>query len=405
MPILYDIGIAAYSAGARVFSLWNDKAKKWVDGRKNIFNNIEHTLPPKSKKRIWMHVASLGEFEQGLPVLEKFDRNEWEIITTFYSPSGYEYRKKHPAVDAVFYLPVDTKTNATKFLDLVQPDLVLFVKYDFWYYYLTQVKNRNTPLYLISALFREKQPFFTGSKLHKKMLLCFNHIFTQDQNSVKLLQANGYNNCSQAGDTRCDRVLQNAANIKSFPLIEAFKQDKKILVAGSSWPEEEDLLATVHGQFSALKLIIAPHKIDEGHIAEIEKKFDNCIRYSSLTEANASQHNVLIIDNIGMLSSLYRYADMAMIGGAFRKGLHNILEAAVFEIPVIYGPPINKYPEGKRLVDAGGGFIINNTDELKNLLLLLMNDETRLAAGKLARKFIDDNAGAANRIYNYIKSK
>lgn len=403
MPILYDIGIAAYSAGAQLFSLWNDKARKWVNGRKNIFNHIQQTLPPKTKKRIWMHVASLGEFEQGLPVLEKFDRNEWEIITTFYSPSGYEYRKNHPAVDAVFYLPVDTHTNATKFLDLVQPDLVLFVKYDFWYYYLTQVKNRNIPLYLISALFREKQPFFTGSKLHKEMLLCFNHIFTQDQNSVQLLRAHGYNNCSQAGDTRCDRVLQNAANTKNFPLVELFKQDKKILVAGSSWPEEEDLLSGVYQQFSALKLIIAPHKIDEGHVAEIEEKFDKSIRYSNLTETNASQYNVLIIDNIGMLSSLYKYADIALIGGAFRKGLHNILEAAVFEIPVIYGPPINKYPEGKRLVDAGGGFIIKDAEELRRLLSILLEDDKQIEAGKLARKFINDNAGAADRIYRYIK--
>jgi 3-deoxy-D-manno-octulosonic-acid transferase len=354
-----------------------------------------------------MHVASLGEFEQGLPVIEKFSREEWEIIVTFFSPSGYEYRKKHPAADAVFYLPADSETNAQQFLNLVQPDLVLFVKYDFWYYYLTETKKRNIPLYLISALFRESQPFFKNSALHREMLMCFNHIFTQDNNSVKLLAQHGYNHASQAGDTRCDRVIMNAQNVKSFPLIEKFKQDKKILVAGSSWPEEETLLAAIYGNFEKeLKLIIAPHNISDGHVAEIEKRFTlPTIRYSKLTEEDAGQYSVVIIDNIGMLSSLYRYADIAVIGGAFRKGLHNILEAAVFTIPVLYGPPISKYPEGKRLADAGGGFIIKDEAELKAILQTFLSDESkRLVAGKNAHQFIRDNAGAAERIYTAISS-
>jgi 3-deoxy-D-manno-octulosonic-acid transferase len=306
----------------------------------------------------------------------------------------------------VFYLPVDSKGNAGKFLDIVHPDIVIFVKYDFWYYYLTEVKRRNIPLYLISTLFREKQPFFRGSKLHREMLQCFNHIFTQDENSVKLLTANGYNNASQAGDTRCDRVLQNALVPKKFPVIERFITNKKVLVAGSSWPEEETLLAEVYGDFkNELKLIIAPHNINETHITEIEKRFGGhkVARYSKLTEESAGQFDIVIIDNIGMLSSLYQYGDIGMIGGAFRKGLHNILEAAVFEIPVIYGPPVNKYPEGKRLVAAGGGFIINNKEELKVLLSeFISSDSKRISAGKKARAFIDANAGAAGKIYGAI---
>lgn len=425
MPLLYNLGIKAYRAAVSIAALWNDKARKWADGRKNIFENIQQTLPGKTKKRLWMHVASLGEFEQGLPVIEKFNRDEWEIITTFFSPSGYEYRKTHRAVDAAFYLPVDTAGNAVKFLDIVQPDLVIFVKYDFWYYYLTETKKRNIPLYLISALFREKQPFFRGSGLHREMLLCFNHIFTQDENSVQLLKRHGYNHATQAGDTRCDRVLQNALAPKKFPVIEKFvgygaeppfgsaqgdsrgtSTSKNILVAGSSWPEEEALLADVYGGFNNnLKLIIAPHTINDAHVSEIEKRFDGykVARYSRLTEETAGQYDIVIIDNIGMLSSLYQYGDVAMIGGAFRKGLHNILEAAVFEIPVLYGPPVNKYPEGRRLVAAGGGFIVNNKEELKNLLLDFFNQpEKRTAAGKKAKAFIDENAGAAGRIYSSI---
>ncbi|HYG14494.1 MAG TPA: glycosyltransferase N-terminal domain-containing protein [Bacteroidia bacterium] len=426
MPLLYNLGIKAYSAAVSIAALWNEKARKWTDGRKNIFEQIQQALPVKVKKRLWMHVASLGEFEQGLPVIEKFNRDEWEIITTFFSPSGYEYRKNHKAADAVFYLPVDSKGNAAKFLDSVQADLVIFVKYDFWYYYLTEVRKRNIPLYLISALFREKQPFFRGSKLHREMLLSFNHIFTQDENSVKLLKSHGYSSASQAGDTRCDRVLQNALVPKKFTVIENFiggtahlsfgsAQDgssqtsthKKVLVAGSSWPEEEELLAAVYNGFKdELKLIIAPHNINDAHISEIEKSFEGykIARYSKLTEATAAEYDIVIIDNIGMLSSLYQYGDVAMIGGAFRKGLHNILEAAVFEIPVIYGPPVSKYPEGRRLVAAGGGFIVNNKDELTTLLSgFLSQTEKRVSAGKKARAFIEDNAGAAGKIYERIQ--
>lgn len=406
MPLLYNLGIQAYRAAINIAALWNDKARKWTNGRKNIFEHIQQTLPAKTQKRLWMHVASLGEFEQGLPVIEKFNRDEWEIITTFFSPSGYEYRKSHKATDAAFYLPVDTKQNAVKFLDSIQPDLVLFVKYDFWYYYLTETKKRNIPLYLISALFRENQPFFKGSRLHREMLLCFNHIFTQDENSVRLLKKHGYNHAVKAGDTRCDRVLQNALVPKKFPVIEKFVAGKEILVAGSSWPEEEALLADVYSDFkNKLKLIIAPHNINDTHITEIEKRFEEhkVARYSVLTEETAGQYDIVIIDNIGMLSSLYQYGSMAMIGGAFRKGLHNILEAAVFEIPVVYGPPVNKYPEGRRLVEAGGGFIVNNKEELKALLIEFLNEPgKRIAAGKKARAFIEDNAGAAGKIYSWM---
>lgn len=407
MPVLYDLGIAAYTAGARLMALWNDKARKWVAGRRNIFEQIQHSLPAKTKKRLWLHVASLGEFEQGLPVIEKFDRNEWEIIATFFSPSGYEYRHKHPAIDFAFYLPPDTAGNASRFLDGIQPDMVLFVKYDFWFHYLTQTKQRNIPLYLVSALFRQNQPFFKKyNGLHLQMLQSFNHVFTQDEGSVTLLQNIGYKTVTYTGDTRCDRVLHNAQNAKNFPLIAAFKADKKLLVAGSSWPQEEALLAEVYPQLNnLLKLVIAPHKIDEGHLAEIEKKFSKIIRYSKLTETNATEYDVVLIDNIGMLSSLYQYGDMALIGGAFRKGLHNILEAAVFSIPVLYGPPVNKYPEGKRLVNAGGGIIIHDATELKNILSeFLTNEDKRAETGANATAFIQHNAGAAQKIFDFISS-
>jgi 3-deoxy-D-manno-octulosonic-acid transferase len=405
MPVLYNLGIIAYTAGAHVVGIWSDKARKWVAGRKNIFNHIEETLPAKNKKRLWMHVASLGEFEQGLPLIEKFNRDEWEVVTTFFSPSGYEYRQKHPSIDKAFYLPADTAANATRFLDWVQPDVVVFVKYDFWYHYLTQTKQRNIPLYLISALFRPKQPFFSKfNALHRTMLQCFNHVFTQEQGSVELLKTIGYTQATYTGDTRCDRVLNNVANAKNYPLIKSFKGDKKLLVAGSSWPEEENILAEIYSALeNKLRLVIAPHNISEAHLTEIENKFAKTLRYSKLTDENAAYYDVVIIDNIGMLSSLYQYADVAFIGGAFRKGLHNVLEAAVFSIPVIYGKPISKYPEGHRLAGAGGGFMINNATEMKTLLTnFITNDATRIQAGQKARHFIDENAGAAQKIFDYI---
>lgn len=405
MPILYDLGITAYTTGAKVLGIWNEKARKWIAGRKGIFEHIEATLPKKeNKKRVWMHVASLGEFEQGLPLIEKFSRDEWDIVTTFFSPSGYEHRKNHAGIDKAYYLPQDTYKNATQFLDMVQPDVVIFVKYDFWYYYLHEVSKRKIPLYLISALFRAEQRFFKkNSKLHKKMLFCFDRIFTQNQNSVDMLADIGYTNATNVGDTRCDRVIQNAQQPKNFPAIANFKGEKKLLVAGSSWPEEEEMLAKILPNFNNLSLVIAPHDISEKHLAEIENQFDKVIRYSNLNKENISFYNVVIIDNIGMLSSLYQYADIAMIGGAFRKGLHNILEAAVFNIPVIYGTPINKYPEGKRLAQAGGGFMVDTTEQLNTTLKELLGDETkRQAAGEKAKQFIMDNAGAAEKIYKAV---
>jgi 3-deoxy-D-manno-octulosonic-acid transferase len=407
MPVLYDLGITAYSTGAKILAIWNDKARKWVVGRKGIFEHIENTLPKKeNKKRIWMHVASLGEFEQGLPLLEKFNRDEWDIVTTFFSPSGFEHRKNHAGIDKAYYLPKDTYKNARRFLDLVQPDVVVFVKYDFWYYYLQEIKQREIPLYLVSALFRAEQRFFKkNSKLHQKMLFSFNHIFTQNQESVEMLAGIGYTQATYVGDTRCDRVLENAKLPQNNGVIAAFKGKNKLLIAGSSWPEEEIMLAKVLPDFKELSLVIAPHDISEKHLKEIEAKFDKTIRYSKLKEESCSFYKVVIIDNIGMLSSLYQYGDIAMIGGAFRKGLHNILEAAVFGIPVIYGTPINKYPEGKRLAQAGGGFMVDTQQQLQQTLNNLLNDESyRQTAGEKAKQFILSNAGASEKIFKFINS-
>lgn len=404
MPILYNLGITVYTTGAKVLAIWNAKARQWVAGRKGIFEHIENTLPAKTKKRLWMHVASLGEFEQGLPLIEKFNRDEWDIVTSFFSPSGYEYRKAHSAIDNAYYLPVDTLRNAKRFLDLVQPDLVVFVKYDFWHYYLQETKRRGIPLYLISALFRSEQRFFKkNAKFHQEMLFCFNHIFTQNETSVKMLADIGYTDATYVGDTRCDRVINNAQQPKSFPTMQHFKGDGKLLVAGSSWPEEETMLANVLPQLSGLKLVIAPHDIGEKHLTEIEGKFSKTLRYSKMTAENCPFYDVVIIDNIGMLSSLYQYADVALIGGAFRKGLHNILEAAVFGIPVLYGTPINKYPEGKRLAEAGGGFMIDTQEQLLQILKGLLTDELkRQSVGSNAKRFIHENAGAAQKIFDAV---
>lgn len=420
--ILYNIFLGLFKAGTSVYALFNDKAKKWVDGRKNIFERLQAVIPKNARlnepfgqeKIIWMHCASLGEFEQGRPVLEniKSQMPNAKFLLTFFSPSGYEVQKNYTGADWVFYLPMDGAINARRFLEIVQPSLVIFVKYEFWYYYLKKIKYRQVPLLLISAVFRKDMSSFKWfGRFQLKMLSRFDHIFLQNENSKKLLdEFNVGENYSIAGDTRFDRVIEIAENFKPIDTIAKFCDDKKIIVAGSTWPEDEEILGKAYEllRLNDIKLIIAPHEITEKHLEEIKKLFPGSITFSGLSSENSvsAPKNCLIIDNVGMLSRLYHYAHLSFVGGGFRPmGVHNVTEAAVYGKPVLMGPYISKYREAVELVEKGGGFVVNNADEFKVLVddLLKNKNNCYTNSSKAAYNYIRENAGAVGKILNYIQ--
>ena len=414
--ILYNIFLGLFKAGTSVLSLFTEKAKKWVDGRKNIFERLERAIP-KNEKIIWMHCASLGEFEQGRPVLEKIKTQNpnFKFLLTFFSPSGYEVQKNYSGADWVFYLPMDGAFNAKRFLDIVRPSLVIFVKYEFWYYYLKKIKYRNIPLLLISAVFRRDMSSFKWlGRFQLKMLSRFDHIFLQNESSKKLLdEFNVGKNYSVAGDTRFDRVIEIVERFQSITDIEKFIGSNKVIVAGSTWPEDEEVISKAFDtiQESNMKLIIAPHEITEKHLLELKKQFPNSILYSQLTPDSYRDHHsplttCLIIDNYGMLSRLYKYAFISFVGGGFRPmGVHNVTEAAVYGNPVLMGPYISKYREAVELVEKKGGSVINNAEELSLQLNELISNKNNcyIDSSKAAYDYIRENAGAVNKILNYIQ--
>jgi 3-deoxy-D-manno-octulosonic-acid transferase len=411
--ILYNVFLALFKAGTSIFSLFNAKAKKWVAGRKDIFKNLELAIP-SNEKIIWMHCASLGEFEQGRPVLENIRSKypTYKILLTFFSPSGYEVQKNYAGADWVFYLPMDGAISAKRFLDIVHPSLVIFVKYEFWYYYLKKIKYRDIPLLLISAVFRRDMSSFKWfGRFQLKMLSRFDHIFLQNEASKKLLdEFNVGKNYSIAGDTRFDRVIEIADNFNSVEAIEKFCSDKKIIVAGSTWPEDEDILSKTFETIRALdmKLIIAPHEITEKHLLDLKKLFPGSLTFSSINTQYSvrSANNCLIIDNYGMLSRLYKYATISFVGGGFRiMGVHNVTEAAVYGKPVVMGPYISKYREAVELVERKGGVIVTNAEELSTLLKELApnQNDSYINSSKAAYNYIRENAGAVKKILDYIQ--
>ncbi|MBL0272130.1 MAG: 3-deoxy-D-manno-octulosonic acid transferase [Chitinophagaceae bacterium] len=410
----YNIFLWLFRAGTWVASMFNLKAKKWVQGRQGLFEKLEKAIPI-GEKIIWIHCASLGEFEQGRPVIEKLKKQATghRILLTFFSPSGYEAQKDYPGADWVFYLPLDGPRNAKRFLEITHPSLVIFVKYEFWYYYLKKIKYRKIPLLLISALFRKDMSFFTWyGKLPRKMLSRFDHLFVQNPESKELVDKIGLSGiCSVSGDTRFDRVIEIAATVESIPSIEKFIGSDKTIIAGSTWPEDEALLQKIYQTINnpSLKLIIAPHEITEKHLGEIEKLFPNSIRFSRLPASGSGSTNTLIIDNIGMLSRLYRYAYISYIGGGLRTmGVHNVLEAAVYGKPVLFGASYHKYSEAVDLVHSGGGLPFN-TEKGKGALpeelieSLLTNDEEYKYRSMAAGDFVQSNKGAAEKIIQFIQ--
>lgn len=380
----------------------NPKAKRWLKGRQH------QQIPHFSDPVIWMHCSSLGEFEQGRPVLEAIRKQytHYKIVLTFFSPSGYEIRKNYPLADAVVYLPLDGLKNAQHFIKTINPVLVIWVKYEYWYYYLSILKQKRVPVILISAIFRPNQPFFKEyGWLWKKMLSCFTHVFVQNSQSKVLLQSIGFQNVSVSGDTRFDRVLDILNNPISPENICAFIASHKVIVAGSTWEDDEALLIHFTKVHPEIKLIIAPHEITKQNLSAVKKKFNKAVFYSELQKTGYNS-NVLIIDNVGMLSHLYRYATIAYVGGGFNQsGIHNTLEAAVFGKPVIFGPVYEKFKEAKDLIEAGGAFSVNTALELETLFLRLLTEEhICLSAGESAEKYVATNGGATEKITAYIQA-
>ncbi len=426
MKFIYQLFISLYPLVAKLISARNEKAKLWIDGRKNIFDKLAAAFANNSGKIVWMHCASLGEFEQGRPIIEELKANNpsVKILLTFFSPSGFEVRKNYPLAEWVFYLPIDSASNATRFYDIVRPSLVIFVKYEFWYYYLQQAKLRKIPLVLASGIFRPNQAFFKWyGDFNRQMLHYFSHFFVQNEASVSLLESIGINqNVTLSGDTRFDRVIAISEQFTSIPSIESFIGDsKRVIVAGSTWLEDDEILYHYTVTHPHVKFIIAPHDIQQSRIEECMSLYKNAVTYSHwliadrlpLTESGSSVNvrplteNILIIDNIGMLSSLYNYATICFVGGAFGEdGVHNVLEAAVYGKPVIFGPEYSKYFEAIELLDTNGAISVENTLELEKVFNHFFTDQKDYdLACDSAKKYVFDHAGATSVITRYIYEK
>lgn len=410
MRLVYDLGILLYGAILRVIAPFHGKAKRWVDGRKNLLRHIEQTIEV-GQQHIWFHFASLGEFEQGRAVMEQI-RVKYpveKIVVTFFSPSGYEIRKNSPLADYVFYLPEDTARNARRFIQLFNPKFVVFTKYEYWYHYFNELHKLNIRLLMISAIFREDQLFFKSyGGFYKNILRKVSFFFTQNMDSVHMLKWIGITNAGLAGDTRFDRVIELAKQKRSFAMLDAFVSHQKVLVAGSTWPADEEKLATWAAQHPDWKLVLAPHEIHEEHMQRIQRLFPDALRYSlrdHYSETEISTTQTLVIDNIGMLSSLYNYADITYIGGGFGAGIHNTLEAATYGKPIIFGPRYEKFQEAIDLLTLGAAFAIANTTELEQVFGYLSAESNRKTAGDSAANYVQQRAGATQIIMKYIETE
>jgi 3-deoxy-D-manno-octulosonic-acid transferase len=402
MLLIYRLSLWFYVLGIRLAAIRSEKAKLWIKGRKGWQDKLRKFKSEKSKVA-WFHCASLGEFEQGRPVIEAFRKNkpDYKILLTFFSPSGYEIRKNYEGADAALYLPVDSPSNARLFVSMVQPDVVYFVKYEFWYFFMRELHRLNTPVFLISAIFRPSQIFFKGyGKWYRQILAWYSHIFVQNEKSENLLKSIGIQNLTIAGDTRFDRVAAIAKTARELPTIKQFKANRKLIVAGSTWPPDEDLLSKYIGETEKnVCLVVAPHEIHRSNISRLQKLFGNSILYSETNNKDTLPGRVMIIDNIGLLSSIYQYGDIAYIGGAFKTGLHNVLEPACFSMPVLFGPEYSKFQEAVQLIELGAAISISNFEELESHLNeLFSNAEMLNELSRKAGRFIEDNKGATGTI-------
>lgn len=407
MRLLYNLSIYIFLIIIRIAALFNPKAKQWITGRKAQQAKWQ-SQDFKNAPVIWFHCASLGEFEQGRPVIEKIKAQyaSYKILLTFFSPSGYEIRKNYSGADYVFYLPLDTVANAKKIIALVKPKMVFFVKYEFWFNYLNELKKNKVNTYLISGIFRENHYFFKSyGWWFRKQLKCFTHFFLQDAESAILLNSIQYNNISVNGDTRFDRVAEITKNVKPIELVKEFTTNKKVFIAGSTWNEDEQIILTQNFKALGFKIIITPHEIHEHRLKQLETNFSNytCLRFSKANQQNVKTADLLIIDNIGILSHLYQYGSFAFIGGGFGKGVHNILEAATFGLPVMFGPNYQKFTEAKQLLHLGGAFSVGSSIQFNETIQLLMDTSKLQLAAAISKKYVVENTGATDIILSSIK--
>lgn len=419
--MIYNIVIYFVLWGIAIASLFNEKVRKMWRGEREAFKILKQKVDPNAKY-IWFHAASLGEFEQGRPLMERIrkDYPQYKILLTFYSPSGYEVRKNYEGADIICYMPVDTRLNAIRFLRLVRPVMAFFIKYEFWSNFLHILKHRNIPTYSVSSIFREDQVFFKWyGRSYAGVLKCFTRFFVQNEESKRLLEGIGITAVDVVGDTRFDRVLQIKEAAKQLPICEAFRtgvassqsadvphHDFKVFVAGSSWPPDENIFIPFFNEHKDWRLLIAPHVIAEEHLKLILSliKGKKVVRYTQTTPEEAAEADVLIIDCFGLLSSMYNYGDVAYIGGGFGVGIHNTLEAAVWNMPVIFGPNNKKFQEAQDLLKSGGGFEINTYEDFSGLMSSLMNDEAFLKqAGDKAGTFVAHLAGATDKVLASVK--
>ena len=404
---LYNISIVLYYIVVAFVSLWDKKAKQWIVGRKDIFKRMAEVISPEDKV-VWIHAASLGEFEQGRPVIEKIreQQPEYKILVTFYSPSGYEIRKNYAGADYIFYLPIDTPGNAKKFLDVAHPEIAIIVKYEFWLNLLSELKHRGVRTYLISAIFRRNSIFFRSyGSIWRQALDSFEQMFVQNDESKELLHEIGFDNVVVAGDTRFDRVAEIARNVKKVPIVEHFKGDSPLFVAGSTWGPDEEILQTLINDNPQIKFVVAPHEMENSRIERIiAQTKGGAVRYTLCNEeSDFSKIQVLILDTIGILSSVYGYATWSYIGGGFGVGIHNTLEAATFGLPIAFGPNYQKFKEARDMVALGAATKVESAEDLSAWFAPLRDDKSALQrAGSAAKSYTQRNQGATSLIMKIV---
>ena len=411
MTLLYNIGIRIYWLMAMIISPWNRKAKLWLKGRRGWYKKLEDAID-RDDKVIWFHCASLGEFEQGRTVIEAIRERHpsHRILLTFFSPSGYEKRKDYTGADYVMYLPLDTRRNAKKMLDLLTLEMVFFIKYEFWYHFLQQLRTEEVPLYLVSGNFRPDQLFFRWyGRWYRRFLDFFTHIFVQNSDSKKLLSGIGFHRVTVAGDTRFDRVHKLLHDQFSHPALESFGKNSTVIVAGSTWEKDEQHLAYAFRELSdEVRWIIAPHELSDSHIRSLQERFPGSVLYTELEEEIPDGTRVILVNTIGKLSYLYRYGTLAYIGGGFGKSIHNILEAATYGLPVIFGPEYGKFSEAVELTALSGAFPIGSEKELLfTVRQQLENPKLLKTSSQIAANFVSKRVGATTLILDKvcIKSK
>lgn len=412
MRFAYQVFVHFFYLGLKIASLFNSKAQKWVEGRKHWRKSLNNKLLGK-QNRIWVHCASLGEFEQGRPFIEKIKKDypDYTIVLSFFSPSGFEQRKNYQHADVVTYLPMDFKKNAKDFIDIVAPQLVVFIKYEYWFNYLNELEQRNIPTFLLSGILWKDLFFFKGyGKWFAKQLSAFEHFFVQNEVSAKLLKSIGFKNSTVCGDSRFDRVIELPKEKFKPDALEVFTPNKEAIIFGSSWEKENEFAVKLAQALPKQKMIITPHEIDPAKIAKLKNKFSNVVLWSEI-ENNPSTENlketqVLIIDGIGMLSKLYRYGKIAVIGGGFGAGIHNTLEAAVYGCPLIFGPNYNRFQEAVDLIELKAAFNINNYNEFYSKIEQLLNEKVLYQkASEAARVYVKENSGATESLVEYLKKQ